>query len=1115
MADIANLRPKISHIFLGNANLLDHHSGPFNNLISKTIPDIIQQYTRWSITVDTTLLTSFVTNCRFHRPTCTPEECRVRGETYLGEFLVDVKVVQTDKKTGQVIMEVTRENVLFCQFPIMVFSHFCVLNGGIGKGTHDYPGTFIVHGKRRFIPLAKTLLHNYPLYFQSVKENKHILQIRSEHVDRRYRSTSTLHMYICHGRMRPYEIMVEVPFVSTSIPLGLLVLAMGGSISEFILSCRMFISTLCDVSLLLPFEATLRKYEGTISPHVAVAGLCKLEVDKVPHILHVEVLPHLNKGGREPVDNHTKKIRYLAFLTTRLILFSKGIIQATNRDCQRVARVTSASNLLAVLFRSLIVPHARHVMYALRKTLYNQALDEKTVSSMYTHTRFTRKIISALATGRWSTLRTGISQSLGITNDSHILSQLRVVASGALNSDGKHILPRIVHGTSFGYECAAETPEGAKCGLLRSLALFARLSYEVPFESVELVLHSQLGYLIQSQMTPGAFVLFGPGQEILGYTSEIQLWQQAFQALKTTSCLDIFVTTYTNVECREWHCFADHGRLMRPLLVLENLFKVADILNQYKDLPNEFLKSILISEGCIEYVDALRESNLCVITTPTLPPAPHKVTHMELNDVTFLGILASTTPLFRHNQGPRLVYWTSMVKQVIPSARTIDPTATLTNAMWYPQRPLVMTRTQKDLNFNTNTLGVNVIIAFLPLEWTQEDAILVNKAALDRGMFSTTLTRTYSSTINDSRKQERFVKPNSTTLNTRAVDYSTIQQNGRPEIGTYLPPNAIVIGKTVDQKIANNSINDMVGKKRKFSIMSRDASTSIRRNEQGIVTSVHESCINEHKTLHVSVADYTSPVVGDKFSSRHAQKGTIGHICAPENMPFSVVTGVAPDICMSPLGLTSRMTMGVLLEAILGKAVCLSSDIQLGIDEQDLHKSYAGNIQTLQKILHRHGFHHSGKEKYRDGTTGKLMTAQVMTGCMTYVKLNHLVRKKGQARSTGPIQMLNRQPTEGIARNGGLRLGTMEMECLTAHGGAEIIRERTFTTSDAYHTMYCTKCGHLSESNTSIKYLFCRTCQSPTHIRNLPIAYSTKLMMQELSANGIKVLLSDNALPVL
>jgi DNA-directed RNA polymerase beta subunit len=889
---------------------------------------------------------------------------------------------------------------------------------------------------------------------------------------------------------------------------------MGGNIDDFIVLLQKYLENFSGISL-AAFEHALRKNQclDGKDPMETLSHICNKEISKIPHMIHLEILPHLNGGSRTIPNHHTDKLNFLAYLTTRLILFSKGLIPPTDRDCQRVSRVTSSSSLLAVLFRSLFITHARQCMFRLRKLISDTSeIDDKLVSTVYTHTRLSRKIISALATGCWSAIRRGISQSLGNTNHYHILSQLRLVASGALNSDGKHVLPRIIHGTSYGYECAAETPEGTKCGLLRGLALLTRLSYRVPANHVEFILRKHLGHLLQEEMSSRAFIIFGPSQTILGYCTNIQSWQQAFEHLKKNSCLDIYVSSYMNFDRNEWYCFAEDGRLMRPLIVLANAYKVHGVLNKYQHLPTEFLKSILLHEGCIEYVDALRESNLSISLHPSPPP---NSTHMELNDITFLGILAATAPLFRHNQGPRLVYWTNMIKQVIPSTTTVDPTSTFSNTMWYPQRPLVITQTQKDLNFHCNEMGVNVIIAFLPIEWTQEDALVINKAALERGMFSTTLTRAYSSSAHSNSKHERFERPHENTLHTRATDYSTIQSNGIPAIGSFLPPNSIVIGKTVDQKVYDNSIVSQKGKKRKYSRMSRDSSVSIRRNEKGTVTSVSKTTYNNDTSLKVNVSDYTSPVVGDKFSSRHAQKGTIGHICPPQDMPFSIVTGLSPDICMSPLGLTSRMTMGVLLEAILGKVVCLTSDLDLGVDRQSLQESYETNIQTFQNILQEHGFHHSGKEKYRDGTTGKFLTAHVMTGCMTYVKLNHLVTKKGQARSTGPIQILNRQPTEGIARNGGLRLGSMEMECLTAHGVSEILYERTSTTSDAYHTTFCSICGHISESNLSIQYLYCRVCQTGEHIRKISLSYSTKLMIQELAATGIKLLLSENAPPIL
>ena len=1121
-------RQETAAIFLQHANLLDHHATPYSNMLVQGLHDVVQSMGSISIMMDDISCSTTLSNYRFRGPRIAPSLCREQGTTYDGEILVDISLTRRRVSTGEILSGAQVSGAVLCRFPVMIYSDSCALRRGYAnEGSHDYPGTFIVNGKRRFIPLVKTLVHNTPLFFQDKSRQVFTMHLRSEHMDRPYRSTSTLEMVISRAKKRKryavYSIMVAIPFVPTGIPLGLLVKALGGDVTGFSATVDTFVDGVCSPDVLAPYYAQLADDAGDRGVEEALGRLgelCRKDTKRLEFMLHLEVCPHVNKGSRTPPETWGDKLNYLGYLCARLIMFAESRVEVTDRDCQRYTRVTSAGALLASLSRRLMVQHFHQCACRLRKLACNEApLGENVLSHVYHHTRLTKAINTAMATGNWSAFRKGITQSLITTNEYVVISQLRRLVSGVLSSDGKHVQPRVVHSSSYGYECAAETPEGEQCGLVRALALFARLTPMCDAQVTEGILSSQLAPLFhRGPRAPGDYVLFGPTRTIMGYSREITAWQEAFAELKQQMVLDIYVTAYTNPVCREWHCFSEPGRLVRPLLVLRNLHKVQDVLLAHRHTPAELRKNALIMHGCVEYVDALSETSVRV--APSLVGLTgdlrSNATHLELNDVTFLGVLAGMAPLFRHNQGPRLVYWTSMMKQVIPSPPYPDPSATVSNAMWYPQRPFTTTRVQQDLHLQGKTMGVNVIIAFLPLEWNQEDAIMINRTAIDLGMFSHTVTRAYTCTKHDSNKYETFQRPPPHTAHRRAKDYSGIEENGRPVVGTFLSPESVVIGKTIDVKTHCNTLNDSedvtaarTRKKRKsravFQSILTDDSTVLKRNEKGTVVSCTENTYQNTTTVRVTLADNMHPLIGDKFSSRHAQKGTLGCICAPEDMPYSLVTGLAPEICMSPLGLTSRMTMGVLLEAILGKVVCLTGDTSQGIDEQDLHTSYNDRVREMQSILIQHGFHKSGKERYCDGCTGEQLTATVMVGCMTYVKLNHLVQKKGQARATGKVQYLNRQPTEGVSQNGGLRLGSMEIECLSAHGASTLLRERTYDTTDAYSTTICTHCGYITESNPAIGYSYCRMCNTGDHVMEAKLAYSSKLMVQELAATGIKV----------
>lgn len=208
---------------------------------------------------------------------------------------------------------------------------------------------------------------------------------------------------------------------------------------------------------------------------------------------------------------------------------------------------------------------------------------------------------------------------------------------------------------------------------------------------------------------------------------------------------------------------------------------------------------------------------------------------------------------------------------------------------------------------------------------------------------------------------------------------------------------------------------------------------------------------------------------------------------------------------MSPLGITSRMTMGNILELIFGKAASCTGDLMDGFDEQDFQSPIDDKINTIQSILRKAGFSPSGKETFIDGITGEMIQTPVMTGVVSYVKLNHMVHKKAHARSNGQVHMLTRQPNEGRKQGGGLRFGQMETECLLAHSAAEIIRERTMSNSDEFECYICSKCGLFADGNVDIGFFFCRVCSSDLHLQEVKLPYTSKLLVQELNGIGIKV----------
>ena len=1025
----------------------------------------------------------------------TPAEARLRNISYAAPIMMEASVIE-DGKTLE------SRYVHIGDMPVMVKSHGCILHSFTdqklidhGEDSKDPGGYFIINGSERVIVGLEDLSYNKIIVDAEKIGGKivHKAKVYSSIVG--YRAKLELVM------KEDGLIVAKIPGSPVDIPVVTLIRALGLESDKDIASVVSLVEIIQN-----QLEGSFEKAGDVPTPKDAIVYISKriapgmleeFQIKRAETLLDWGLLPHL---GKHP-ENRKEKAFFLGEAACKLIELKLGWIEPDDKDHYGNKVIKFAGQMLADLFRTAFRNLVRDMKYQLERSGQKRGLNA--VAAAIRPGIISDKLNNAIATGNWGRGRVGVTQLLDRTNYLSTISHLRRVQS-PLSRTQPNFEARDLHSTHFGRICPSETPEGSNCGLVKNLALSAIISQNVPSEDVVETLYNSGVVDLNSannDIKKDGTRIFVDGK-LIGFHKNGQELTQTLRTLRRTSKIhphvgiSIYEPDQEGATGRLYvNCNA--GRVLRPLIIIENDKSL---------LTDEFLDKIskkliswndLIRMGIIELIDANEEENCYVAFDKG---GTKKFTHLEIFPSAILGAGASIIPYPEHNQSPRNTYESAMAKQSLGFSTPMMNTSTYVRQhfMLYPQTPIVTTKSLNLLGMEERPAGQNCVVAVLPFDgYNIEDAIVLSKSSVDRGLARTFFYRIYDAEAKQypGGMRDNFEIPNADD-NIRGYkgekSYRVLEEDGIVATESSVIGGDILIGKTSPPRFMEEYKEfETSGPYR------RDTSIGVRPSETGVVDTVVMTQSHEGgKMYKIRVRDMRIPEIGDKFASRHGQKGVLGILAKNEDLPYTE-QGISPDVLINPHAFPSRMTVGMMMESVTGKAAAVRG-------KQFDGSAFVGEkMDVVKEILDKAGFKYSGKEKMYDGRTGKSFLVDVFIGVVYYQKLHHMVSDKIHARARGQVQMLTKQPTEGRARGGGLRFGEMERDCLIAYGASMLLKDRLLDESDKTEVLVCEKCGLTGFHDARKRKFVCAQCGDTAPISSVSVAYAFKLLLQEILSLNI------------
>jgi DNA-directed RNA polymerase II subunit RPB2 len=1068
-----------------------------------------------------------------------PQEARLRNFSYSSAMTVDlnIKYIVRNGENYKNVLNYQKKikNVHIGKLPIMLKSDLCVLNQykhlnhhETGECYMDPGGYFIINGSEKTCISQERAAENQ-IYCYNIEKNNNKWSWKGEMKcipDWKCISPKQINILIA-SRNNGYgnALYLQIPRIKIPIPLFIMFRAFNIISDKEICELIMLdISKENMKKMLISLKASIIEANKVVTQEAAIKYIVanviytpmnmdketgsKKKYDFAIEVLNNDIFPHCK--------TEKQKIYMLGYMTNILLQTSFGWLLESDRDSYINKRVDLTgpllNNLLRNYFNKLVKDMKKQIIREINTGSwksnddYENIITKTNIYKIIKSTTIEQGIKRALATGDFgikqiNSNKVGVAQVLNRLTYLSSLSHLRRVNT-PIDKSGKLVPPRRLHNSTWGFLCPAETPEGQSIGIVKNMAYLAHITINSNSSGLYdyiLPIIDNIDTYNGSYKDLDDYVKVFINGSWVGITNEPEKIYANLKEKKYKGIINIYTSIIFNSKLKEIRVCNDAGRITRPLLKVKNnkISYSNTIIQQVKSGElnwDDLVIAIKLEDSIIEYVDSYEQNNAMIaMRVNDLNNSNSKniyhYSHCEIHPSTIFGVLASCIPFPDSNQSPRNTYQSAMGKQAIGMYVTnydnrMDKTAYV---LTYPMRPLVETRIMNIIKLNNIPSGQQVIVAIMShTGYNQEDSLLFNKGAIDRGLFLATI---YHTEKDEDKKlfgtEEMRCKPDKTkTKNIKFANYDKLNNQGIVPENSLVEDRDIIIGKVIPIKENKNDFTKTV----KYS----DGSISYRTHEESYIDKNYiESNGDGYNFCKVRIRNFRKPVIGDKFSSRHGQKGTIGNIIPEEDMPFTA-NGLKPDIIINPHAIPSRMTIAQLKETLLGKVL-----LELGLFGDGT--SFGDfEISTIIDKLNELGYESKGNELMYNALTGEQLTMNIFIGPAFYQRLKHMVNDKQHSRSIGPMVNLTRQPAEGRSRDGGLRFGEMERDCMISHGASRFTKGRIYDASDAFSVFVCSKCGMIASFNNKEHIHYCNTCSNRNDFKYVELPYACKLMFQEL-----------------